>query len=233
MSELSTATAVLTLAATEMKEAKESFEAIRQDSDKRVSGSLNDLEAWKLTAFESDEADNNVWRGSQNKIDLLHLSPNLMYPVVFMGSSSRVNHYEVSRGYSGDRLEGESLAGLFFKCSWVGDTWGGNPLSLIIDRSEQTYIVTLGLAGFVSYYQACVFLRGGYKYDLRSSNPNQKYIVYETETLFYQDVNRPEYDSTIGPITPSEALLLGGAIKKENLYNFNHNHNLTGVGETL
>ena len=241
MSELSNATAVLTLAATEMKEAKESFESIRQNTNEVVSSTQAnleswrssaqiDLESWKIAVFESEESNLNVWRGSQSEIDLMHLSADLMYPVIFKGSPSKINHYEISRSYSGD---GASLAGLFFKCSWVGDTWGGNPLSLIIERSEQTYIVTLGLAGFVSYYQACVFLRGGYKYDFRSSNPNQEYVVYEAETMFYQNLDQPEHNSTVGPITPDEALLLGGSITKSSLYNVSHNHNLTGIGEAV
>lgn len=219
-------------AVSELNTAKNKFEEIREDTEVVVSGAKSSLDAWKVAAFQSDEANGNVWRGSQTIIDLTHLSTGLMYPVVLKGSSASINHYEISRDFAGVRQSGAALAGLFFKCSWVGDAWGGNPISLVIDRSEQTYVISMGAAGYVAYFHAAVFLRGGYQYHLRSSNAAQIHTVYEVETVFYQDIANPQNDVSVGPITPENALILTGALTNANLYNVAHNHDLTGVGET-
>jgi len=198
--------------------------------DSKVSQSQSDFESWKASAFQSEEAKNNVLRGSDQEIDLMHLSTELVYPIVFLGSPNEINHYEITRGYS---HAGATSAGLFARLSWVGDTWGGNPSSLIIERCEQTYLVTLALAGFVPFYRAAVFLRGGYKYNLRSSNWQQQLQVFEQEGYVYQNLEDPQNDSKVGPVTVEAAALLPGAVAMTNIYNAVHNHNLVGVGEVV
>ena len=112
------------------------------DINQRMNTAEQDLENWKNSAFNNEDATLNVAIGSRKLIDLTHLASDIFYPLFLHGDYSHVNEYEISRGYSEPR-PGNDYAGLFLKFAFVGDISGGNPVTLMIHQCQQTYRVTL------------------------------------------------------------------------------------------
>lgn len=179
------------------------------DIDNKLNAGISGLEDWKTNAFTSPEAINNVMEGCVKPVDLRHLSSSLFYPMIIHGgSANKTNEYEVSRYYAAGGVE---LAGLFLKFSFVGHTWGGNPVTIVIHRNEQTYRITAGALGLANYYHPVVFLRGGYWYQLSANSPDVKFKIYETITEYYTNTTNPEYNSSVGPVDEAAATgSLGG-----------------------
>ncbi|MFT4925628.1 MAG: hypothetical protein ACI8WB_001721 [Phenylobacterium sp.] len=203
------------------------------DIDQKVNTTITGMEAWKTNAFTSAEATNLVAPGCYKTIDLQHLSTALYYPVVLGGSANYTNEYEICRWYSYSRTgaqPAESLAALFLTFSFVGHSWGGNPISLMIHRAEQVINMTCAALGFASYYKPVVFLRGGYLYDMRSNVRDCPYTIYETQTLYYHNATTNIYDRTIGPVDEATAMASDGGLTMDPIYNTLHSKYIEQLG---
>ena len=195
----------------------------------RVNTAEQNFNSWKSSAFTSEEASLNVAIGSKKVINLTHLNAATFYPVILSGDANHVNEYEISRYYA-QQIPGEDYAGLFLKFGFVGDSWGGNPITLMIHRCEQTYRVTAGALGYANYFKAIVFLRGGYLYHLTSNNRNQKFTIYETQTRYFHDPKQPQHDSFTGPVDEATAKGSIGGLGIKFIYNTLHNKYLPNLG---
>lgn len=197
--------------------------------DSTLNNTITTLNDWRSNVFQSDDAKRQIQLGSKTGLDLVHLDSNTFYPVIFKGSPTHINEYEISRWY--EEKKGDSLgsAGLFLKFSYVGDLWGGNPNSLYIHRNEQTYILSAGALGYVNYYHACVFLRGGYFYNIFSNNPSQDLTLYEVKTKYYESPN-PDHDSWIGPVSLGDIETSLGVLTVGPIFNAPHNKDISQLG---
>lgn len=205
------------------------------DIDSKVNTTLSDMEAWKVNALTSTQAKTLVSPGSQQIIDLSHLSNTLFYPVILGGSAEQTNEYEISRYYAAKSgLTGEdTLASLFLKFSFVGHTWGGNPQTIMIHRNEQTYRMTASVLGLANYHHPMVFLLGGYEYKLFSNIAEVPFTLYETKTEYYKwkpNVVSAEYDSSCGPIDAAASANSAGALTVGPVYNTEHTHYIGRLG---
>jgi hypothetical protein len=196
--------------------------------DAAVNETFTMLNAWKTTAFTSPEAKNSVSPGCEKLLDLSHLSANLFYPVIInKGHVHRVCDYEISRYYS---APGPELGGVFLRFSFVGHTWGGNPISIVIERNQQTYRLMAAALGLANYYHPVIFLRGGYEYNLISNKSNIEYVLYDVKSRYYHEELRPQYDSYIGPVDEATAIASAGGLTLGPVYNKEHTNFIANLG---
>ena len=226
MSELSTATAALTLAATEMKDAKESFELVRENTNTQVTEYLTNAEE-RIVSKEEDvnnllldadarvgakeiETDNFLLaahdriRNTPFEIDLRGLDLNLYYPVLLNMSNAEPIDLKIHRSYASDRDEEASYGGLFLHVIATGGSWGGNPITMKVISNEQTYHRTAGAIGFGGYSHPMVFLKGGYLYHGLSSQSEQSVQILTEQTTYYEHESDSKYNLTAGPTDDSE-----------------------------
>ncbi len=201
--------------------------------DAKVVEASDKIDQFKLDFFNTEEAKNHISTGSYNKIDLLHLNKDLFYPVRLIAQASYLNEFTISRHYHQSLPAGSELGALFLKFSFTGATWGGNPITMLINQSEQTYQLMCGALGIQNYYHPVVYLRGGYDYNLRSNNVNQQFVVYEQKSKYYQQYTNgdpSEYDSWCGPVDEAKAALSPGALPMELVDNKRHIIHIPDLG---
>ena len=182
---------------------------------------------WIMFALESRKAD-----GIDIELNLLALDPTKFYPVLIEGHSFYTNTIQISRQYSWG-YGANPLMSVFLEYTFIGNTWGGNPVKTRVRQHNYSYSPAI-LLGYASRYKSCVFLRGGYLYKFRHSYKLATATIYEVETEYNLTGSGtgPNGGQQFGPITEAEALLHAGMLDAD-LYDQNWDFNITELGKTV
>lgn len=161
-------------------------------------------------------------------IDLLDekFDKDTFYPVLISLSSTLETRISLTKWYTANNREnGAGLAGVNLSLLVGGGTRGGNSMHIAVLHNAQTYRPTVPAIGFMSHgYTLGLFLRGGYKYDLKSSNHNTNVVILDSEIEYYSNL-------TAGPVDYNTAQASAGAFAIASNFHM-HNFNIKELGKT-
>lgn len=169
-----------------------------------------------------DSGESNLRYLHPYNVDLTgdEFADDLFYPVRLKLNAEKSNRFEIFKTYSSGNRDATQPAGLNLIIEASGGTWGGNPMIFNIIQNYQTYRRTVAAIGFMSHgYELGVYLKGGCKYNLISSNSNNAPIIVSEHLANYthQASDSPN-KIDCGPVDVETAVTSNGAIATSSAF---------------